>query len=50
MEQAYPNARKIAIKEGKLAKFGVSAPSEADYPLNCPFSSQVVLDEDFYGF
>lgn len=49
MEQAYPNARKIAIKEGKLAKFGISTPSGADYPLSCPFSIQEILDEDFYG-
>lgn len=49
MAQAYPNARKIAIKEGKLAKFGISTPSEADYPLSCPFSIQEILDEDFYG-
>jgi hypothetical protein len=49
LEKAYPDARKIAIKEGKLAKFGVRIPEEEEYPTSCPFSIEQVLDEDFYG-
>jgi hypothetical protein len=47
--QAYPNARKLAIKEGKLAKLGVRIPSEIEYPLECPFLVDQILDEDFFG-
>lgn len=49
VEKAYPDARKVAIKEGKLAKFGVPVPSESEYPITCPFSIEQILDEDFYG-
>ncbi len=49
VEKAYPDARKLAIKEGKLAKFGVRVPAESEYPLICPFSIEQILDEDFYG-
>ncbi len=49
MEKAYPDARKLAIKEGKLAKFGVHVPEESEYPIVCPFSLEQILDEDFYG-
>ncbi len=49
VEKAYPDARKVAIKEGKLAKFGVPIPSESEYPITCPFSIDQILDEDFYG-
>jgi Domain of unknown function DUF29 len=48
-EKAYPDARKLAIKEGKLAKFGVRIPEEREYPIGCPFSVSQILDEDFYG-
>ena len=48
-EKAYPDARKVAIKEGKLAKFGVRVPEESDYPVTCPFSIEQILNEDFYG-
>lgn len=47
--KAYGDGRKLAIKEGKLAKFGVRIPKENEYPLNCPFSTEQILDEDFYG-
>jgi hypothetical protein len=47
--QAYPSARKVAIKEGKRAKFGVCVPQENEYPLSCPFTPKQILDEDFYG-
>jgi len=50
VEKAYPDARKLAIKEGKLAKFGVHVPEESEYPILCPFSVEQILDEDFYGF
>ncbi|MEB3160723.1 MAG: DUF29 domain-containing protein [Synechocystis sp.] len=47
--KAYPSARKLAIKEGKRAKFGVRIPLEKEYPLNCPFTTEQILDEDFEG-
>jgi hypothetical protein len=49
LEKAYPDARKLAIKEGKLAKFGVRVPQESEYPMICPFSVEQILDEDFFG-
>lgn len=48
MEKAYKDARKLAIKESKLAKLGVRIPNEEEYPLICPFSVEQILDEDFY--
>ena len=47
--QAYPDARDLAIREGKFAAFGMTTPPEDHYPLACPFSSEQLLDEDFYG-
>jgi hypothetical protein len=49
MGKAYPDARKLAIKEGKLAKFGVCIPEESEYSIVCPFLIEQILDEDFYG-
>ena len=49
IEKAYGDGRKLAIKEGKLAKLGVRVPQENEYPLICPFSIEQILDEDFYG-
>jgi hypothetical protein len=49
VEKAYGDGRKLAIKEGKFAKFGVRVPKESEYPLICPFSIEQILDEDFYG-
>ncbi|MGH8001795.1 MAG: DUF29 domain-containing protein [Brasilonema sp.] len=49
LEKAYLDGRKLAIKEGKLAKFGVCVPPESEYPMICPFSVEQILDEDFYG-
>jgi hypothetical protein len=49
IQSAYPDARKVAIKEGKLAKLGVPIPSEVVYPITCPFTLEEVLDEDFMG-
>ena len=49
IEKAYSDGRKLAIKEGKLAKFGVRVPEESEYPVVCPFSVEQILDEDFYG-
>ena len=49
MKKAYPDARKIAIKEGKLAKFGVRIPQENEYTESCTFTIEQILDEDFYG-
>ncbi|MFN6464434.1 MAG: DUF29 domain-containing protein [Nostoc sp. DedVER02] len=49
VEKAYPDARKLGIKESKLVKFGVRIPHENEYPTVCPFSIDQILDEDFYG-
>ena len=49
IEEAYPDARKVAIKEGKLAQFGVRIPPEKEYSQVCPFSQEQILDENFYG-
>jgi hypothetical protein len=37
------------IKESKLAKFGLRVPPENEYPSECPFSIEQIIDEDFYG-
>jgi len=49
VEKAYQDGRKLAIKQGKLARFGIKIPDEKEYPLICPFSLEQILDEDFYG-
>jgi hypothetical protein len=49
LEKAYPDGLKLAIKSGKIAKFGITIPTENEYPLTCPFSIEQILDEDFYG-
>jgi hypothetical protein len=46
--QAYPNAQKLAIREGRLARFGVRIPEESEYPTDCPFSVEQILDEDYF--
>jgi hypothetical protein len=50
IEEAYPLARKLAVKEGKRAAFGVPIPNEDEYPVSCPFLMQQILDENFYSF
>jgi hypothetical protein len=47
--KVYPSSRKLAIKEGKRAKFGVRVPLEKEYPFDCPFTVEQILDEDFEG-
>ena len=49
VEKAYTDGRKLALKEGQLAKLGVRVPEESEYPMMCPFSIDQILDEDFYG-
>lgn len=49
VEKAYHSSRKLAIKEGHLARFGVRIPAESEYPITCPFLIEQILDEDFYG-
>lgn len=49
VEKAYPDGRKLAIKESKFAKLGVRLPEESEYPIICPFQIEEILDEDFYG-
>jgi hypothetical protein len=39
----------LAIQEGRLAKFGVKIPAEAEYPSLCPFTMEQLLDEEFMG-
>lgn len=50
IDSAYEDARDLAITESKNAKFGVKMPKPTEYPFNCPFSPQQILDQDFYGF
>ncbi|NES20297.1 MAG: DUF29 domain-containing protein [Symploca sp. SIO3E6] len=47
--KAYQDGRKLAIKEGKRASFGIRQPNPEDYPHQCPFTIEELLDEDFYG-
>ncbi len=47
--EAYPDARRLAIREGQRAKFGVAIHSDLDYPVICPFAQSQILDDDFYG-
>lgn len=49
LTEAYPDGRKLAIKEGKRAKYGVRIPYESEYPHTCPFTQLEILDEEFYG-
>lgn len=49
INKSYKDARKLAIKEGQKANFGVRKPSAAEYPDQCPFTIEQLLDEDFYG-
>lgn len=49
VHKAYLDGRKLALKEGQFVKLGVRVPEENEYPLNCPFSIEQILDEDFYG-
>lgn len=46
--KVYPDTRRLAIKEGKRAKFGICTPDENEYDRTCPFSAEQILDEDFY--
>jgi hypothetical protein len=48
-ETAYADARKLAIKEGRLAQLGVRIPDEGEYSTTCPVAIAQILDEDFYG-
>ncbi len=47
--KVYPSSRKLAIQEGKRAKFGVRVSLEKEYPFDCPFTIEQILDEDFDG-
>lgn len=49
IKEAYPRARKLAIKQGQRAAFGVRQPEVSEYPLDCPFMIEQLLNEDFYG-
>jgi hypothetical protein len=49
IQEAYLDARQMAIKEGKLARFGVRIPPENEYPKICPFLPEQILHESFYG-
>ncbi|MEH1870826.1 DUF29 domain-containing protein [Nostoc sp.] len=49
ISQAYIDARKLAIKESKKAKLRVRKATDVEYPLDCPFLIEQLLDEDFYG-
>jgi hypothetical protein len=49
MPQADGDARKLAFLDDKLARFGVPVPPERAYPLQCPFSIEQILDQNFFG-
>ncbi|MDJ0662897.1 MAG: DUF29 domain-containing protein [Crocosphaera sp.] len=49
LEDAYHDGRDIAIKEGKKASFGVLIPHESDYPTQCIFTIEQILDDDFFS-
>ena len=49
LEEAYNDGRDIAIKEGKKASFGVRIPDESDYPHQCIFTIEQILDDDFFS-
>ena len=49
IDKAYPQARKLAIKESKFAASGIRIPDEHEYPNTCPFSPEQILDEEFYS-
>lgn len=49
IKKAYPNGRKLAIKEGKRAKKGIRIPQENEYCMTCPFTIEQLLDENFYS-
>ena len=49
VESAYPDGRKLAIKESKFANGRtVKLRDESEYPLDCPFSLEQILDDDWY--
>ena len=47
IEEAYLDARRVAIKEGKLARFGVPIPPENEYPMICPIIAEKILHKSF---
>lgn len=49
IDTTYSDGRKLAIKEGKLASFGIPIPHEKEYPITCPFTLEQILDDNFYG-
>ena len=48
LDEAYSDARKLAIKEGQRAKFSILTHSDSDYPQQYPFSQSHILNDDFY--
>ena len=48
LTKAYPKARSLAIKDGQNARWGVRQPSQQEYPFDCPFTLEQILDDDFY--
>jgi hypothetical protein len=49
IQEAYPDARDLAITESKNAKFGVRMPTVSEYPTSCPFSIEQIVHQNFYG-
>lgn len=46
---AYPDARNLAIKEGKRADGRkIIKRDESEYPTQCPFTLTQILDESWY--
>ena len=46
--KAYKESRNLAIKQSKFAKSGVRLPKESEYSLECPFTADQILNEDFF--
>ncbi|MEA5509171.1 DUF29 domain-containing protein [Crocosphaera sp. UHCC 0190] len=49
LEEAYNDGRDIAIQEGKKASFGIPIPDESEYPTQCIFTIEQILDDDFFS-
>ncbi len=49
LEESYTDGRDIAIKEGQRASFGVRIFELSQYPSQCIFTIDQILDDNFYG-
>jgi hypothetical protein len=49
IDKAYPKARKLAIKDSKNGSRAIRIPLESEYPNDCPFTTEQILNEDFWS-